>query len=104
MHTMNHHYVILDFPVGIVREEEPNMPRNSNPRVLIGGRSNRRSRQPNSMPSRNAGTGGRRRSQSHNLSGQGPTNMDYGATALVSALSWLLYWSTIQANFAYDDR
>ncbi|CAL1263542.1 unnamed protein product [Larinioides sclopetarius] len=55
------------------------------------------------MPSRNSRIGWRRMPPCHNLSGQGSTSMEYGATALVSGVTWLLYWTTLQANFAYDD-
>ncbi|KAG8189717.1 hypothetical protein JTE90_022529 [Oedothorax gibbosus] len=64
-------------------------------RVLIGGRARK-------MPPRRGQRGCRQVPTCHNLPGS--TSMEYGATALVSGVTWLLYWTTLQANFAYDDR
>ncbi|GFQ93557.1 hypothetical protein TNCT_628741 [Trichonephila clavata] len=80
-------------------------------RVVIGGRGcpYRKKKQPQScMPSSSKSAIQRFLWRPvppcHNVPGKGSTNMEYGAAALVTGVTWLLYYVTLQAGFAYDDR
>lgn len=58
------------------------------------------------MPGRSARAQWRREKEpsSHTLAGHKLDNMEYVVVLMVVGMSSLLYWNTLNADFAYDDR